>query len=510
LSNPNINIKTENAVSQFISQYFAKPYEFVMAVFPWGKPQLADGTPNPLANFAGPEPWQKEFLQELGRHIENNLILEDLGCEARVWRSSIASGHGVGKSALVAWVIYFLMSTRPDTRGVVTASTQYQLEDKTWPELAKWHKLALNKHWFTWLATGFVFSAYPEDQQKNYKVTAATVSEQKTEAFAGLHNLGKCVFIIFDEASGVHGKVWEVSEGALLGQGEKFFFAFGNPTRPDGEFADCFDKHSALYRTRHVDSREVSHSSKNAIQTLIDKYGEDSDEIKVRVKGQFPQSSYNGFISVDIARMALERELFPDANSALIMAVDVAHFGLDCSVIGFRQGRDARSIPWKRFKGLSVPKLAEMAMREAQIHRPDAIVIEGTGIGAGVIDIMRDRGFKVTTIWPGGQPDDVGTYANKRAEFWARMRDWLFEEGCIADDHNLFTQLTSIQYSLQRDNLRLIIESKKDMKSRGLDSPDTADTLALTHAVRLARRDRTNTLVRANSKAITDYDEFSY
>jgi hypothetical protein len=506
-----LSAKKEAELAEFIGSFYADPYGFVMAAFPWGLPTLPDGTENPLRDKTGPEPWQKDLLDDLGRHIRNNMQLNSIGLSEEVWKSAIASGHGVGKSAEVAWLILFLMSTRVDTRGVVTASTQFQLEDKTWPELAKWYNLLINKHWFTWTATGLVFSAYPEDKQKNYKTTAATVSEQKTEAFAGLHNEGKTVFVIFDEASGVHGKVWEVAEGALMGRGEKFFFAFGNPTRPDGEFADCFDKHASLYYTRHVDSREVSQTNLNAVQALIAKYGEDSDEIKVRVKGQFPAQSFNGFISTDIAHSAMQRELISDSMAGLIMAIDVARFGNDSSVIGFRQGRDARSRESKKFKGLTLTRLAEIAMAEADIHKPDIIVVEATGVGAGVIDIMRDRGYKVVEVHPGAAANDPNLYINRRAEYWSLMRDWLYEEGCIPENPDLFRQLTTILYTLDRHEQRVKLEPKEEMKKRGLESPDDADMLALTFAVRVNRRDRNLMPNRGNGrKPITEYDEFQH
>ncbi|MFN3612781.1 MAG: terminase, partial [Tepidimonas sp.] len=242
------------------------------------------------------EDWQAKILRDMGEHIRENATLSGIGLDMDVWRSATTSGHGVGKSALVAWIIYFLMSTRRDTRGVVTANTQNQLEGKTWPELAKWHNLAINKHWFTWTATQFYFSQYDEDRRKNYMVEALTVSEQKTEAFAGLHNEGKTVFAVFDEASGIFPKIWEVVDGALT-DGDAFFFAFGNPTRPDGEFADCFDKHKHMYHLYEVDSRSVSHTNKKALQDIIEKYGADSDEARIRVYGKFPRMSYNGFIS---------------------------------------------------------------------------------------------------------------------------------------------------------------------------------------------------------------------
>lgn len=501
------NIKTEQQLAEFIAGFWGDPYGFIMAAFPWGQASLPDGTANPLKDKKGPEPWQKEELMALGEHIKENMLLEGMELQPEVWKSAYASGHGVGKSATVAWLILFLMSTRADCRGVVTASTQFQLEDKTWPELAKWYNLIINKHWFRWTSTGLVFAAYPDEKQKNYKTTAATVSEEKTEAFAGLHNEGKCVFVIFDEASGVHGKVWEVAEGALLGKGEKFFFALGNPTRADGEFADCFDKHSHLYRTRHIDAREVSQTNSLAVAALIDKYGEDSDEIKVRVRGIFPAMSFNGFISIDLVRMAIERDLVTDSSAALIMAVDVARFGNDKSCIKWRQGRDARSFPTMKFKGLTITKLAEICMKEADRTRPDAIVIEATGIGAGVVDILRDRGYKVMEVHPGAAAQAHELYINRRAEYWSLMRDWVYEEGCINEDPDLIRQMTTIMYTLDRHEQRVKLEPKEEMKKRGLESPDDADTLALTFAVRIARRDRNRDAKSGvRHMAIMDYD----
>lgn len=501
-----LNLKTEQQLAEFIAGFWDDPYGFVVAAFPWKQASLPDGSENVLKDKEGPEPWQKEELIALGNHIKNNVMLESMGLDTVVWKSAYASGHGVGKSAFVAWIILFLMSTRVNTRGVVTASTQFQLEDKTWPELAKWYNLIINKHWWKWTSTGFVFAAYPENKQKNYKTTAATVSEEKTEAFAGLHNEGGCVFVLFDEASGVHGKVWEVAEGALLGRGEKFFFGLGNPTRAEGEFADCFDKHYNLYRTRHIDSREVSQTNPLAAQSLIEKYGEDSDEVKVRIKGMFPSQSFNGFISSDLLQLAIDRELISDRGAALIMAADVARFGNDKSVIKWRQGRDARSFPTLKFSGLSIVKFAEIIMREADRTRPDAIVIESTGIGAGTVDILRDRGYKVFEVHPGAAAKEYDLYINRRAEYWSCMRDWIYEEGCVNDEPELIRQLTTILYSLDRHEQRVKLEPKEDMKKRGLESPDDADTLALTFAVRIARRDRNNDVSRRAARAITEYE----
>lgn len=488
-----LSIAKEAELATFIASFYDDPYGFVLAVYPWGQRTLTDGSPNPLADKTGPEAWQREELIALGEHIRENVLLTDLGLNMKVWKSAYGTGHGVGKTAFVAWLIHFMMSTRRDTRGAVTATTQFQLEDKTWPELAKWTNLLLNKHWFKWSATAFTFAAYPEEKQKNYRIAAATVSEHNTEAFAGLHNEGKTILVIFDEASGVRGKVWEVAEGALT-DGEAFFFALGNCTDPEGEFADTFDKHSHLYRTRQIDSRDVSHTNKTALQQTIDKYGIDSDVVKVRIRGMFPSQSYNGFMSVDAVNDAQKRaSVHPDPDAALIMAVDVAHYGPDETVIGFRKGWDARSIPMLTYRGKGVVEMADIIAKVADARRPDGIVIESVGAGIGVIDILKSRNYRVHRAYPGA-PHASPHFLNNRAEWWSLLRDWIYEHGVLPEDQELFRQLTQIQYTLNRTNGKLQIESKDDMKKRNLPSPDRADMLMLTFAVKIARRDRRNML----------------
>lgn len=510
--NTGVSVQTEARLAEYIATFYDDPYGFIMAVFPWGEETLPDGSTNPLKSKKGPEKWQEEELKALGRHIRENMILKSIGCDMRVWRSAYMSGHGVGKSAFVAWIIYFLMSTRVDTRGVVTASTQFQLEDKTWPELSKWHNMAINRHWFRWTATTFSFSGYEEEsKQKNYRTSAATVSEHNTEAFQGLHNEGKTIFVIFDEASGVAPKVWEVAEGALT-DGEAFFFACGNPTQPTGEFVDCFEKHNDLYRVRNIDSRDVSHTNKSALADTIKKYGgEDTDEVKVRIRGIPPSISFNGFIKVDGVNDAIERELEVDHSAALVMAIDVARFGNDRTIIGFRQGRNAR-FPFLEFRGLSTVQVAAVAEKEILDKKPDYIVIESTGPGAGVIDQLRDRGHRIVEVHPGSAANKFEHYANKRAEYWADMRDALYEWLCINNDKDLFTELTTINYLLDKSGQKIQLEAKEDMKKRGLSSPDKADTLALTFAVKTARRDRNN-MRRAGldrNQSIIEYDPIDY
>jgi hypothetical protein len=513
---PGYGKDAEAELAEFIASFYDDPYGFVMAAYPWGEKFLADGvTLNPLRNKKGPEAWQRDILVAIGQHIKDNAFRAANMMDLEVWRSAVASGHGVGKSALVAWLIHFFMATRADTRGVVTANTANQLETKTWPELAKWHGLFICKSWFKWTATSYSFAKYDEDKVKNYMVNAATVSEHNTEAFQGLHNEGRTVFVIFDEASGIFPKLWEVVDGAFT-DGEAFFLAFGNPTQPDGAFADCFGKHAHMYWTKHVNSMSVSHTNKSALNDILRKYGKDSDEAKVRVYGQFPEQSFNGFISPEAVDFAVRRDLTYDPSAALIMAVDVARFGPDSTFIRWRQGRDARTRPPIVIRGrVDTEAVADRVAKLADIHKPDGIVIESVGPGAGVIDKLKRRGYPVYEVHPGAPSRKPKHYANLRSELWAVCRDWIIDEGCLPEDAELREQLTTIRYTLDKEEQRYKLESKEDMRDRtNLPSPDNADSLVLTFGVRIAHRDpnraRRNTPYAEQNANRGDYDPLSY
>ena len=509
--------EVEKELAENVARFYADPVGWVMFSYPWGQALLPDGSPNPLAKKKGPEPWQKKLLLAATKHVRDNLLYESWDMDRLVWRSAIASGHGVGKSAVVAWIIQWLMSTRRDTRIAVTANTANQLETKTWPELGKWHKLLINRHWFEWTSTTYYFRQYSEDQRKNYMANALTVSEDNTEAFAGLHNEAGTVCVIFDEASGIFAKLWEVAMGALT-DGEGFFFAFGNPTDPESEFAACFDKdkYADMYYTAHVDSRDVSHTNKAALADIIKRYGEDSDEVKVRIKGQFPNQAYNGFIGRETLDIALEREVIYDPGAAIIMAIDGARYGPDKNVIRVRQGRDARSRPPIIIPGkLSNTQLARIIAIEADKIRPDAIVMESVGPTVGVIDILRDRGYKVVEVHPGAPASNKLIYDRVRDEMWHEMRDWIVDEGCLPNEPALIEQLSKIQYTLDTKTQKTKIERKEDYCERTrLPSPDEADSLALTFAVRIARRDRNLDAHRRGENggetAVHEYDLFTH
>jgi len=447
------------------------PLGFVLWAFPWGQA----GTP--LAGRDGPEPWQRDVLQTIGRDLDDGKVPV---------RLAVASGHGVGKSALVAWLLLWSVASDPGTRGVVTANTETQLRTKTWAELAKWMALLLCRHWLELGAT----SLAARQHEAGGRIDRVPWAAHNAEAFAGLHNQGGRVLLVFDEASAIADTIWETAEGALTDSNtEILWLAFGNPTRNSGRFHGCFHRERRRWRCHRVDSRSVSLTDKVQIARWVQDYGEDSDFVKVRVKGEFPRAGSMQFIGSDLVEAAMRRvpDIEAERLQPLVMGVDVARFGDDRSVLFLRRGRDARSWRVERFSKIDTMTLASKVAERAAFEGVRAVFVDEGGYGAGVVDRLRQLGVPfVFGVNFAGKPESWGAdgakprYANKRAEIWGNMREWL-ESGCLPDDAELSADLTGIEYGYDAKGA-ILLEKKEDMKKRGLASPDLGDALALTFA----------------------------
>ena len=498
-----VSKEVDEQLADFAGQFTFDFPGLVDAMFPWGSP------PFDMPPYDKPKKWRYEVLRQVSDHRRENHFRRLLGLDPVPFRLAIASGHGVGKSTLVAWLILCFMVTVPDVRGVVTANTAAQLETKTWPELGKWNGHSIFKHWFNWTATNLVYAPYPEDRRKNYMFNAATVSEENSEAFAGLHNVGSCAVVIFDEASGIPPILYEIADGVAAQSGtEFFFFAFGNPTRPDGPFFDCFYLHSKLFQVLlNLDNRDVEGTNLIAQEQIIEKYGAESDEVKVRVKGQFPSKSMDGFISESVIAAAQRREVFADPSAPIIIGCDVARFGGDETCIRVRQGRNARTV----HEPIKIPygRSTEVTRRLKELCDKldaDAIVIEGLDAGTGVIDQLAEAGYPVFEIHPNQRAEMHKRFGNLRAEMWAAFRDWLAGKGCIDSDPDLAGDLKNMRYRVETGEGQargLLMEPKAKMRDRGLPSPDDGDSLALTFAVQINRRDERGNRRVGGSQAIS-------
>ena len=263
-------------------QFENDPVGFTYYAFPWSEPGTA------LEHFDGPEAWQLEILELIRDGI--------IDISEAIVRISIRSGHGIGKSAMVSILSLWAM-LKEDTRGVVTANSERQLRTKTWAELGKWFNLYIGKDLFRLTAT----SLFPADRTKllTWRIDMIPWSEHNATAFQGLHNQGKRILIIFDEASEIPKVIWTTAQGALSDANTQIiWFAAGNPTEPNGEFYNIHQpaEHNP-WITRGIDSRTVSFSNKAELNRQIsaDPEGLDSDIIRVRILGEFPRSGFTTF-----------------------------------------------------------------------------------------------------------------------------------------------------------------------------------------------------------------------
>lgn len=443
-----------------IAEFYDDPLGFVMYAFPWGEKN------GPLEEDGGPDTWQMEQLIRIGQQFKGDPL-----CTIR---EATASGHGIGKSTEVAWIVLWAMSTRPHLNGVVTANTLPQLNTKTWRELAVWHKRLINEHWFKWSATKFYHRTHPE----TWFVAAVPNTEHNSEAFAGLH--ATHVLVIYDEASGIPDKIWEVSEGAMTTP-RAMWFVYGNPTRNTGRFRECFHADKARWFTRQIDSRHAKMTNKQELSEWVEVYGEDSDFVRVRVRGVFPRTGDMQFIASDLVDRGMQWECPYEAHFQLpiLIGVDVARYGDDKTVISIRQGR--KLMEQRKFRELNTMQVATVVADAIREFRPAATFVDGIGVGAGVVDRLRMLNYEIVEVNVGVKPDDGETYFNKRAEMWDRVRIWLRDGADIPNDVELRQALIGIEYSFDSKEL-MRMERKADMKKRGLDSPDEGDSLCMTFA----------------------------
>jgi hypothetical protein len=466
------------------------PLAFVYFAYPWGEP----GTP--LENMEGPDEWQIQILKDIGEQLKKGKDLQTAIQEA------VASGHGIGKSALISWLIHFAISTHENTRGVVTANTEGQLRTKTWPELSKWHNMFIAKDLFTYTATA-IFSS-DKDYEKTWRIDAIPWSKNSPESFAGLHNQGNRILVLFDEASAIDDVIWEVTEGALTDANTEIIWcAFGNPTRNSGRFRECFRKYRKFWNTYQIDSRTVKISNKAKIEEWLDAYGEDSDFFKVRVRGVFPSASDLQFISTEIADKAQKQsyKLGAFEHLPVIIGVDPAWTGSDSLEIVMRQGYYMKSLA-------SIPKndddwrMAQLIAQFEDEYKADAVFID-MGYGTGIYSIGKQLGRKWRLIEFGGKSNDP-VYLNMRAYMWGQMKEWLREGGSIPpNDQALYDDIVGPEAIIDK-NGHIQLESKKDMKDRGLPSPNKGDALALTFAALVVKKSETGNRIVAN----TSYNPF--
>jgi hypothetical protein len=424
------------------------------------------------------EMWQLQVLEHIGGQLRENGRLG----KWKPVQCAVASGNGVGKTALISFLILWGLMTFENTLGVVTAGTEPQLRTRLWGELAKWFQklpAALRAQW-EMTATAL----FNKQHERTWRCDGRPWSLNQ-EAFSGLHNQGKRVLLFIDEASMVPDNIFRAADGMLNDANTQTIWCmFANPLRLSGRFYQAAPggRFSGLWKFLSVDSRSVSLTNKESINEKIAFYGEDSNYVRSHIKGKFPSASTTQLIPLDVVQQASLRETSMHPADAVIVGVDVSSgHSEDASVIVVRRGLDARSYPIWRSTTTNPIELAYVVARIANEVSADGVFVDQTGLGEGTVARLRELGAPVHGVFAAGKSSNSGNVrcGNMRAQCWTMMAEWL-RAGAIPRDELLMAELTAPEFS--EGPLGLLIEKKEHLRERGLASPDSADALSLTFA----------------------------
>lgn len=467
-------------LQQLCADCYADPLGFVMAAFPWGEPDTL------LERELGPDDNQKAFLNDLGAEVR-----------ARGFNGvdpvmpilmSMTSGHGTGKSAMGGWIAAWMLSTRPDCIGTVTAGTATQLKGRTWAAIRHWLGLCLTADWFDIQATGI----FHKQHRQTWKLLPQTCRKENAQAFAGQHARTSSSWYMFDEASEVPDPIWTTAYGGLT-DGEPMMFAWGQPVRNTGEFFEAnFGKWKARWNHRRVDSRTSRFTSKALIEQWITDYGIDSDFVKVRVLGLPPKASELQFIDKGRVDLARARAQFAGVHDPLIAGMDVSGGGQAKNVIRFRRGLDGRVREAITLPGDADPDrnqrvgICAELLRETDPNKRIAALFVDAAFGAPIVVRLQGLGFTNVYEVNFGGASPKAHQKNMRAYMYAEAKDWL-NLGSLPDEDLLCDQLIAPGYHVNQSG-ELALEPKESVLARmGADAcMDDADAFVLTFAMPVA------------------------
>lgn len=444
-----------------------------------------------------PDEWQEKVLMDIAAHP----------------KVSVKSGQGVGKTGLEAATLLWFLTCYPGSRIVATAPTRQQLHDVLWSEVAKWlNNSPLLAMLLKWTKTYIYMVGY----EKRWFAVARTAT--KPENMQGFHE-DNMLFIV-DEASGVADPIMEAILGTLSGENNKLLMC-GNPTKTSGTFYDSHTVDRGIYKCHTVSSLDSKRTNKENIQSLIRKYGESSNVVKVRVYGEFPQQEDDVFIPISYIEQSIKTDLQDDTAKALGLyedkngnkitdisgirsidiGCDVARFGDDKTCIGYRLNEVVKF--YKKYNGQdtiwTASNIAQLGLELVDKYKfKDRIPVkvDDGGVGGGVVDQLRalKRTYPEKYWWMEvipvnfGQPIKHKYYHDTTTYMMGVIRDLIApydDEGkpkkpdlVLPNDNDLVGQLSCRKYSFN-SKAKQKVESKKEMKDRGLSSPDEADCILL-------------------------------
>lgn len=405
---------------------------------------------------------------------------------------AIRSGQGVGKTSVEAVIILWFLVCFSNAKVICTAPTKQQLNEVLWAEVSKWLVDSKIKNILKWTKT----KVYMVGSEQRWFATAKTAT--RPENMQGFHE-DNMLFVV-DEASGIDDRIMEAILGTLSGANNKIIM-MANPTKTSGIFFDAFHKDRADWKTRKVSSLDSSRTNKKNIHRLIRRYGEESDVVRVRVDGDFPLGEPNAWISLTAVEAAIQRELPEDyevinlkknlygipVHAPIDIGLDVARFGDDETVMATRVG--AICLPLKSFQGQDLMKTVGLVIKESnQLHDlyPNHLIrikLDDTGVGGGVTDRLKEIVYEDDLEWLSIHPINFARKGNKDYDgiismMYGKFKEDYLETIILPNDDDLMAQLSIRRYSLTSKG-KVLIERKKEMKKRGLPSPDRAEAVVM-------------------------------
>lgn len=393
----------------------------------------------------------------------------------------VKSGINTGKSTSEAWSILHYMCCRPECKILCTSPSKDQLYSVLWAELNMWHKRMnpIFRDMFVWTKTAFTHK-----EHENWFAHARTATRENPQSLAGIH--AKYVYRIIDEASAVFEDNFDVIEGAT-GTIETKELLCSNPTALSGTFFDAFNKNKDSYHRFTWNSLDYLQSKggivpDRVVERIRKKFGEDSNMWKIRVLGEFPAVNGDSYLPFDWVYRSIGREIPPQKEFPKVFGCDIARYGDDDTVIAIRQGDEF--LPYHILKNKSTMETAGYIAYLANKEKPAAIFVDVIGIGSGVYDRLEELGFPVIAVNVAESPAITGKYKRLRDELWGLARDW-FEIGrgrmWDNEDRDLLGQLTTPKYRILSNGM-IQVETKDEMRKRGVSSPNIADAAIMTFA----------------------------
>jgi hypothetical protein len=416
-------------------------------------------------------------------------LLSGPKCIAKHKRTSVRSGHGPGKSAVASWLIIWFMVTRPFAKVPCTAPTNRQLTDVLLSQLSQWLRGSLVADEFVILKDAIRHKEYPKEWWVRFiSPSMRATKEEQGETLGGLHD--EHMLVVVDEASGVPDPVYVPLEGILTKEDNKVLL-IGNMTKSTGYFYDTHF-HSEVtkdWNCLHWDSRNSTNVSKSMPEYFARKYGVDSNVFRIRVMGEPPLQDELTLIPLWAAMQCIGQEFEVAEDEPLYLGVDVARYGDDSSIIMPRKG--LKIYPWETFRKLNTIDLGGFISQTYQEQEASGCAIDVIGVGAGVSDWLEKHNMKnLYQVNVTASSSNMEKYHKLRDELWVKVKDncllgkYSFPDVKVSGSEESLGQLLASELATPRYKFNahggIVVESKKDMKARGIASPNIADALCLT------------------------------